>query len=158
MAIERYGNSVGYCFLFIFGCGKKDFTDDLKPIKNKLEQLEKRFTEYEQQKELKELKAKFDKDKAALEEQLKRLEEKYEKKLEKIEAAKAPAQGKPAMQKPPITAAKRQYHIVTHGETLYSISRKYKVPVAELCRLNNLKPTQHVLIGQKILVPAGSKH
>jgi len=154
-------NSVGIllvtvCCLF-FGCSQKDFSDDMKSFKNRLEQLEKRLAEYEQQKEVKELRTKFDEGKAALEEQLKIIEEKYEKKPGKIEKAKAPSQAKPASQKKLNTVAKQQYHTVSRGETLYSISRKYKVSVTELCRLNNLKQTQNLQAGQKLLISNGSK-
>ena len=38
-------------------------------------------------------------------------------------------------------------HIVTKGETLYAISKKYSVPVEEIMRLNNLKNT-NLAIGQ----------
>jgi len=147
---------VTVCCLF-FGCSQKDFTDDMKSIKNRLEQLEKRLAEYEQQKEVKELRAKLDEGKAALEEQFKIIEEKYGKKPEKIETDKTPPQVKPASQKKPNAVAKQQYHTVSRGETLYSISRKYKVSVTELCRLNNLKQTQNLQAGQKLLISNGSK-
>jgi LysM repeat protein len=147
---------VTVCCLF-FGCSQKDLSDEIKSIKDKLAQIEKRLAEYEQQKEVKELRVKLDEGKAALEEELKKIEEQYEKKPEKIEKAKASSQEKPVSQKKPNAVAKQQYHTVSHGETLYSISRKYKVSVAELCRLNNLKPTQHVQTGQKLLISNGSK-
>lgn len=145
-------------FSLFYGCSQNDFSDDIKLIKNKLEQLEKRLAEFEQHKEVKELKTQFDKDKDALEEALRKIEEKYEKKSEKVETAKAQPQAKPDSPQKPKLVAKKQYHTVSRGETLYSISRKYKVSVAELCRLNNLKPTQHVQAGQKLLISNGSKH
>ena len=147
---------VTVCCLF-FGCSQKDFSDDMKSIKNRLEQLEKRLAEYEQQKEVKELRAKLDEGKAALEEELKKIEEQYEKKPGKIEKAKASSQEKPVSQKKANTVAKQQYHTVSHGETLYSISRKYKVSIAELLRLNNLKQTQNLQAGQKLLISNNSK-
>jgi len=145
-------------FCLFSGCSQRDYSNDIKLIKNRLDQLEKRLAEHEQHKEVKELKTKFAEDKDALEEQLRKLEKEYEKKSEKVETVNAQPQVKPAAPQKPITVAKKQYHIVTRGETLYSISRKYKVSVAELCRLNNLKPAQHVLIGQKLLISTGSKH
>jgi LysM repeat protein len=141
----------------IFGCSQGDYSNDMKLIKDKLAQIEKRMAEYEQQKEVKELRARLDEGKAALEEELKKIEENNEKKLVKTEKAKASSQEKPASQKKPNTVAKKQYHTVSRGETLYSISRKYTVSVAELCRLNNLKPTQHVQTGQKLLISNGGK-
>jgi LysM repeat protein len=144
-------------FCLFFGCNQKDLSDDMKSIKDKLEQLEKRLAEYEQHKEVKELKTKFDEGKAALEEQLKKIEDKYAKKPEKIETAKAPPQGKPVSNKIPNSVTKGQYHTVSRGETLYSISRKYNVSVTELRSLNNLKQTQNLQAGQKLLISNNSK-
>jgi LysM repeat protein len=144
-------------FSLFLGCSQKDYSHDIKLLQDKIEQLERKLTEYEQRKEVKELKAKAEEGKAALEEQLKIIEEKYDKKSDKIEAAAAAPQVKPAVQKKPNAVNKKVYHTVTRGDTLYSISRKYKVSVAELCRLNNLKTTQHVQTGQKLLIANGSK-
>lgn len=44
------------------------------------------------------------------------------------------------------------YHVVTKGETLYRIGLRYKMSVEDLRRLNNLKPDQPLLSGQKLLV------
>jgi anti-sigma B factor antagonist len=52
-------------------------------------------------------------------------------------------------QEPPRLAA---YHVVAKGETLYRIALRYKMSVEELRRLNNLKPDQPLLSGQKLLV------
>jgi LysM repeat protein len=144
-------------FCLFFGCSQRDYSNDLKLIKNRLDQLEKRLAEYEQHQELKELKTKLDKDKDALEEELRKIEEKYEKKSEKVETAKAQPQVKPAAPQKPKLVAKKQYHTVSRGETLYSISRKYKISVAELRRLNNLKQPQNLQAGQKLLISNGSK-
>jgi LysM repeat protein len=144
------------CCLF-FGCSQKDLSDDMKSIKDRLAQLEKRLAEYEQQKEVKELRAKLDEGKAELEEELKKIAEKYDTKPGKTEKTKASTQVKPATQNRSSFVAKKQYHTVSRGETLYSISRKHGVSVAELCRLNNLKSTQHLQTGQKLLLFNGSK-
>jgi murein DD-endopeptidase MepM/ murein hydrolase activator NlpD len=45
-------------------------------------------------------------------------------------------------------------HVVAPGETLYAIARKYKMPVAELARLNNIPPHTKVKLGDRISVPA----
>jgi LysM repeat protein len=142
--------------LFI-GCGQTDYSKDIKIIKDKLELLEKKMAEYEQLKEVKELKAKVEEGKDALEEQLKIIEEKYEKKSGKNETARAKPPVKTAVQTMPNAATEKSYHTVTRGETLYSISRKYKVSVAELSRINNLKQNQHIETGQKLLISYGSK-
>ena len=45
-------------------------------------------------------------------------------------------------------------HLVEPGDTLYNISRRFKVSVAELRRLNNLA-SDEVKLGQKLLLPQG---
>ncbi len=42
------------------------------------------------------------------------------------------------------------YHTVTKGDTLYSIARRNGTTVAALCRLNNIKETSVLSLGQKI--------
>ena len=45
-----------------------------------------------------------------------------------------------------------KYHIVKKGDTLYAISRKYHTTVDKLCKLNKIKETSILSIGQKIRV------
>lgn len=45
-----------------------------------------------------------------------------------------------------------KYHIVKKGDTLYAISRKYHTTVGKLCKLNKIKETSILSIGQKIRV------
>ena len=45
-----------------------------------------------------------------------------------------------------------RYHKVKPKETLYSIARRYGMSADEVYRLNNLKPTQNIRPGQKLLV------
>jgi LysM repeat protein len=44
------------------------------------------------------------------------------------------------------------YHQVQPGETLYGIAKKYGIPLAELCRLNQIGTGQAIKPGQKLLV------
>jgi murein DD-endopeptidase MepM/ murein hydrolase activator NlpD len=44
-------------------------------------------------------------------------------------------------------------HIVTHGETLMSISRRYHKPVAQIAAANNLSRDAHLRIGDRIIIP-----
>ncbi len=53
--------------------------------------------------------------------------------------------------KEPIQSQKK-IHYVKKGDTLYSISRAYKVSVASLLKLNNLKEKSLLQIGQKIKI------
>jgi murein DD-endopeptidase MepM/ murein hydrolase activator NlpD len=63
-----------------------------------------------------------------------------------VHKAKAPA-GKIAPTQPVV-------HVVAPGETLIAISRKYKMPLAELARLNNIPAHTKVNIGDRITIPA----
>ena len=54
----------------------------------------------------------------------------------------------------PLIAA--QAYTVEKGDTLYSISRKYGVSVAELSKLNNLKNDNIIFAGQKLAIPEAS--
>ena len=51
----------------------------------------------------------------------------------------------------PLIAA--QAYTVEKGDTLYSISRKYGVSVAELSRANKLKDDNFIFAGQKLSIP-----
>jgi len=50
-----------------------------------------------------------------------------------------------------------QYHEVQSGESLYVIAMKYGLSVDELCRLNDMHPSQIIRPGQKLLV-SSDKH
>ncbi len=43
-------------------------------------------------------------------------------------------------------------YIVKKGDTLYSISRKNNIPVAELAKINKIKTNTEVKVGQKLLI------
>ena len=49
-----------------------------------------------------------------------------------------------------------KYHLIANGETLYSISQKYKVSVENLKKWND-NPTGQIKAGQKIIVGKGEK-
>jgi len=46
----------------------------------------------------------------------------------------------------------KKYHSVRRGDTLCAISRRYKVKVSELCKMNKIGETTPLKIGQKIRV------
>lgn len=48
-----------------------------------------------------------------------------------------------------------QLHVVKKGETLYGLSRRYEVEVADLARVNGLTTKTKIKIGQKIYIPEG---
>ena len=59
-------------------------------------------------------------------------------------AAKVPDAGK--------STPKVQYYEVQPGDTFYSISKKYNLPLEELIRLNKMEPDAVLMPGQKLIV------
>jgi LysM repeat protein len=57
-----------------------------------------------------------------------------------------------AAQKKPVSQAEGQYYVVRSGDTLSKIGRQHGISVEELCRLNNMKKTDTIQPGQKLLV------
>jgi lipid-binding SYLF domain-containing protein len=55
-------------------------------------------------------------------------------------------------QKKPRSQAEGRYHVVRSGDTLSKIGNHYGISVDELCRLNNIKKTDTIHPGQKLLV------
>lgn len=47
------------------------------------------------------------------------------------------------------------FHILQNGETLYSISRKYKISLQLLLDSNNIEDASRIKAGQKIFIPSG---
>jgi LysM repeat protein len=52
--------------------------------------------------------------------------------------------------------AKKQpkYYVVSQGDSLYSISQKYKVDLTQLAESNNIEKPYNLVVGQKIIIPA----
>ena len=46
-----------------------------------------------------------------------------------------------------------QQHLVQKGDTLWGISRKYKVPLKSIVQANRIKLTKRLQIGEKLLIP-----
>ena len=53
---------------------------------------------------------------------------------------------------PPTPKPSSKYHVVKKGDTLYAIARKYHTTVDKLCKLNRIKETSILSLGQKIKV------
>ncbi len=77
-------------------------------------------------------------------------EKKVDKAIKKIDkvvkVVKAPGAA------PPFVSSPLKYHIVQNGETLYRISKKYRVSERQLIRLNRLKDKTRIFVGQKLRV------
>ena len=59
---------------------------------------------------------------------------------------------KPISTKPAETTTGIKYHEVAPGETLYSISKKYKITVEELLKMNNMNGDSVIKVNQKLIV------
>ena len=68
--------------------------------------------------------------------------------------ASATVAAKPPVKKPAVQSSKKtpMFHTVKKGETLWSISQKYKTTVANLRKLNNLTPESKIYPGINILI------
>lgn len=75
-------------------------------------------------------------------------------KLEKATGGKAASAGPPAAKKKLASRKKAtaKTHTVVAGDTLYSISRRYHLSVAELRSINNLNKGAVIHVGQKLIV------
>jgi len=61
---------------------------------------------------------------------------------------------------PPPAAAKRGegfYHVVRSGENLFRIGKAYDVPFEDLARLNGIKNTGQIRVGQRIFIPSATR-
>jgi LysM repeat protein len=76
-------------------------------------------------------------------------------KIEALEREKQPTfeqKARPAASSKVPGSIEKQFHTVQKGETLYRISRKYRLSVEELQKLNDLSADQPLRAGQKLLV------
>jgi murein DD-endopeptidase MepM/ murein hydrolase activator NlpD len=67
----------------------------------------------------------------------------------------APAAPRSVAQAPVSRSASGSGHTVTSGETLFSIARRYNVPVGQLAAANGFDLDHQVRIGQTLTIPAG---
>jgi murein DD-endopeptidase MepM/ murein hydrolase activator NlpD len=56
----------------------------------------------------------------------------------------------PKLFTPVIQAKAAKYHVVKSGDTLGKISKKYRVPISTLCKLNGIKTTTVLRLGKKL--------
>ncbi len=67
--------------------------------------------------------------------------------------ASAPHTAAPAIGAPATTGSTQHVHIVTPGETLMALSRKYHKSLAEIAKANNIEPYTMVKVGDRIVIP-----
>ena len=76
-------------------------------------------------------------------------------KIDALEREKQPTveqKARPAASSKVPGSIEKQFHTVQKGETLYRISRKYRLSVEELQKLNDLSADQPLRAGQELLV------
>jgi murein DD-endopeptidase MepM/ murein hydrolase activator NlpD len=67
-----------------------------------------------------------------------------------LNAAAAPAAPTRAASAP---AAQESAHIVTAGETMLGIARRYQVPVNDLAKANHIEPYAQIKMGDRLVIP-----
>jgi murein DD-endopeptidase MepM/ murein hydrolase activator NlpD len=59
----------------------------------------------------------------------------------------------PSIGAPATTGSTQHVHVVTPGETLMALSRKYHKSLAEIAKANNIEPYTMVKVGDRIVIP-----
>ena len=149
LLILIYVGGILYFFL-----SKRPTGGEATPLESKVTALEQRIAGLEKQ--IAELQVKISTSfpDPALLQRMDVLAQKVET-LEKQKQPIAESKAKPSVPLKPAVSTKKQYHTVQKGETLYWISKKYRISVEELQKLNNLSADQPLRIGQKLLVSPG---
>jgi hypothetical protein len=136
----------------------------LKALDARLDQLEKRMLKLESVGERVLNLEKIFKDYGTLEKRLDRLESSIAKRMDQVDKellllrkdleAKqtTPSTSPPAKQQPNTSKDQANHHVVKKGDTLYSISRRYGLTVAQLRKMNNLDKNSVIFVGQKLIV------
>ena len=149
--------------LLLFIGGNGDSKEDLSLIQTRLTLLEARIKNTEalgdriqqieeQQMGVRQSLLKADRSIRSLKGDLTQLTEAFENSRKKTTAVAPKAEVKQPAQEETISQPEKGYHVVSRGETLYRISKKYGIPVAKLRRLNNMDPSALIHPGQKLLI------
>ena len=137
----------------------------LAALEDRLQQLEQRFDKYtsmdekvtriwEQAKSFEKFKDRFDRSEASTSLRMDHLTMSLETLQKQLNEKQTTRQTTPKeTDKTQPVESKVHYHMVTAGDTLYSISKKYNVSVDELRRLNQMTADSIIVPGQKLVVP-----
>lgn len=144
-------------FALISSTRNKVSKEDLNSINNRLDQLEKRLTQVEGQvKGFQQSMAKIDKSGRSITQQLNKVTNKIDLLQKRIASIAVQTKSPSDEQKKPTSQAKRRYHEVRPGDSLYRIAKQYGTSVNELRSLNNFAKDQDIYPGQRILVPSNN--
>jgi LysM repeat protein len=150
--------------LLLNGGGDKADHQQIAALEQRISLLEERLDKYEgidekvtaiweQAKSFEKFKDRFDRSEASISLRMDHLTmslEALQKQLNESHSRnKAVVAKEPAGEK---SSSKTKYHQVEPGDTFYSISKKYKITVEELIRLNKMKPDSVLMPGQKLIV------
>lgn len=139
-------------------------SDQLKSLEIRLQQMERKMARQERQgNKLSKLEEEFKNYALKMMDRVDSIEKSIALARKRLSAKPQPGYTKKATQQPfrkipskprtgPGTPAKKQYHSVRPGETLYRISLRYGLTVNELLRINQLGPGAVIRPGQKLLV------
>ena len=155
--------------LFLFLGGDRGSKQDLSFIEARLGRIEDRIkntgVQEDRIREIEEQQKAFRQSLLVMDRSLRTLKEDFNQltvAYESLQQKKAPAPPKAEVSQPVKKEATPQpktgYHVVSRGETLYRISKKYGISVDELRRLNHMDPNSLIHPGQELLVsPEGGK-
>ena len=166
--------AVALLILFSNGKGSAIAPGQLEALDTRVRQLEDRLDKFEaidekvtriweQAKSFEKFKDRFDRSEASMSLRMDHLTMSLESLQKQVNDAhdtqKSAGPGKSSLPRvPPKQASKIQYHQVTAGETLYSISKQYDLSVEELLKLNRMKPDAVIVPGQKVIVRGGGSN
>jgi anti-sigma B factor antagonist len=124
-----------------------------REITTKLDVLERKVSHLEGEGEaLSQLEARVESISTSVSERLALIEKQIAALKGDVDAMKKTAESVSSPKREPEPLEPTAYHVVAKGETLYRIALRYKMSLEALRRLNNLKPGQPLLLGQRLLV------
>ncbi len=149
--------------LFFFVGGSSEPAGDISGVSKKVQDMESRLTELEAATNSWSIAMdRLAQNQQTVIDQNTRLMAKVDELKRKVEARPAPTPAKPraavapkpkpAAAAPAKASTQRRYHVVQKGDTLYSIHKKYAVPLDTLRKLNGLKEHQPIYSGDKLYV------
>lgn len=159
--------------VLINGTGETVSTRKLEALEDRIQSLEERLDKYtsidekvtriwEQAKSFEKFKDRFDRTEASTSLRMDHLTmslETLQKQLKEKPPAKPAAPVEETDTSPQLqpAASKMQYHEVSTGDTLYSISKKYNMSVDELRKINHMTQNSVIVPGQKLIIQGGSE-
>jgi LysM repeat protein len=149
------------CLIIVFalfsGDGKKETSEDIKAINDRLEQLDGKLSQLDElDKKISNIEKKVASSVKSLS-QLKRTDTSLKKDISKtnkqislLKDELSSVSGK--TQTSGTVKKKRDYHVVQRGDSLLGVAKKYRMEISELLDLNKLTLKSTIHPGQKIII------